>query len=126
MVPRRPLSGKFSMKPAYRTSLQKAIPAVLGILALVVLLRILPMQGYLKAVLDWISHIGPWGPVVFIMTYVLTTVLFVPASLLTLGSGALFGVFRWYSRCNPNETATRSKLSQARTRNDNRDAKGKR
>jgi uncharacterized membrane protein YdjX (TVP38/TMEM64 family) len=49
-------------------------------------------QDLLKAALDWIGKLGPWGPVIFAGLYVIATVLFVPGSVLTLGAGAVFGV----------------------------------
>ena len=50
------------------------------------------VQDLLKAALDWIGKLGPWGPVIFIALYVVATVLFIPGSVLTLGAGAVFGV----------------------------------
>ncbi len=44
--------------------------------------------------LDWISGLGAWGPIAFICIYILATVLSIPGSILTLGTGALFGVVR--------------------------------
>ncbi len=38
-----------------------------------------------------IEHLGAWGPVAFIVTYNLATVLFIPGSVLTLGGGVIFG-----------------------------------
>jgi uncharacterized membrane protein YdjX (TVP38/TMEM64 family) len=50
------------------------------------------MQQALRAALDWLEGLGALAPVFFIVTYVLTTVLFVPGFILTLGAGILFGV----------------------------------
>src|SRR5258707_3583661 len=50
------------------------------------------MQDLLKTALDWIGKLGPWGPVIFIGLYIVATVLSVAGSVLTLGSGAVFGV----------------------------------
>src|SRR5262249_50334684 len=60
--------------------------------ALVLALKYFHVQDLLKAVLDWIGKLGPWGPVMFVGLYVVATVLFVPGSVLTLGAGAMFGV----------------------------------
>lgn len=49
-------------------------------------------EGLLDA-LAWIRGLGFWGSGIFIVIYILATVLFLPASLLTLGAGAIFGVF---------------------------------
>jgi uncharacterized membrane protein YdjX (TVP38/TMEM64 family) len=40
-----------------------------------------------------LSDLGPWGPILFIGAYALSCVLFIPASLLTLGGGAVYGLF---------------------------------
>jgi len=42
----------------------------------------------------WVSGLGPWGPVAFIVGYALACVAFIPASLLTLAAGAIFGVLK--------------------------------
>jgi uncharacterized membrane protein YdjX (TVP38/TMEM64 family) len=41
-----------------------------------------------------VNGFGIWGPVIFIVAYAVACVAFVPASLLTLAAGALFGVVR--------------------------------
>jgi uncharacterized membrane protein YdjX (TVP38/TMEM64 family) len=46
----------------------------------------------LQALLRWVPTLGPWGPVAFIVGYVLATVAFVPGSVLTLAAGAIFGL----------------------------------
>src|SRR6516165_5690901 len=60
--------------------------------ALVLALKYLHVQVLLKAALDSIGKLGPWGPVIFVGLYVVATVLFIPGSVLTLGAGAVFGV----------------------------------
>src|SRR6266404_3877344 len=60
--------------------------------ALVLALKYFHVQDLLKAALEWIGKLGPWGPVIFVGLYVVATVLFVPGSVLTLGAGAVFGV----------------------------------
>ena len=40
-----------------------------------------------------IEYLGAWGPVAFIVTYNLATVLFIPGSVLTLGGGVIFGLW---------------------------------
>ena len=65
--------------------------ATAGII-IVLALKYFRVQDLLKAALDWIGKLGPWGPVFFVVLYVVATVLFVPGSVLTLGAGAAFGV----------------------------------
>ena len=59
---------------------------------LVVATREFHVQERLAQALDWAGRLGPWGGVAFVAIYVVATVLFVPASVLTLGAGAVFGV----------------------------------
>jgi len=40
---------------------------------------------------QWIDQAGWWAPVIFILIYIISTVLFLPGSILTLAGGALFG-----------------------------------
>src|SRR6202140_4309303 len=42
--------------------------------------------------LVWVQGAGPWGAVLFGLAYIPAAVLFVPASVLTLGAGFVFGV----------------------------------
>lgn len=65
---------------------------VLGIL-IVVLLIGLGRHFNMQELLGSIQRSGSWGPFVFIAAYVLACVLFLPGAILTLGAGALFGVF---------------------------------
>ena len=60
--------------------------------ALIAAAKYFHVQDLLKQALDWVGRLGPWGPVIFIVLYVVATVLFVPGSVLTLGAGAVFGV----------------------------------
>jgi uncharacterized membrane protein YdjX (TVP38/TMEM64 family) len=67
------------------------------LLLLVVLLAGLVLAGREAAGLlprfaAWVESLGAWGPVVFVLGYVVATVAFVPGSLLTLGAGAIFGL----------------------------------
>src|SRR6185437_16589306 len=64
---------------------------IVGVI-IVLALKYFHVQDLLKAALDWIGRLGPWGPVIFVGLYVVATVLFVPGSVLTLGAGAVFGV----------------------------------
>ncbi|XP_022722785.1 uncharacterized protein LOC111279963 isoform X3 [Durio zibethinus] len=53
----------------------------------------LPVEKILKDFLLWVEKdLGPWGPLVLAVAYIPLTVLAVPASVLTLGGGYLFGL----------------------------------
>ena len=70
---------------------------VLGLLAVASLLLItyfLDIQELFQVALALISDLGPWGPVFFIVLYILATVLFLPGLIPTMAAGLLFGVLR--------------------------------
>lgn len=71
--------------------------AALGVVAVLLVLaagRALDAPALLREAFEGIRDLGPWGPVGFVVLYVAATVLLVPASILTLGAGAVFGVGR--------------------------------
>src|SRR6266702_6560490 len=61
-------------------------------IGIVLALKYFHVQDLLKAALDWIAKLGPWGPVIFVCLYIVATGLFVSGSVLPLGAGAVFGV----------------------------------
>jgi uncharacterized membrane protein YdjX (TVP38/TMEM64 family) len=67
---------------------------VVAVVALLLLLRWLNVREALIGALEWIRGLGAIGSLIFILLYVLATVLFVPGSILTLGAGFVFGVVR--------------------------------
>ncbi|WP_228035574.1 TVP38/TMEM64 family protein [Oculatella sp. LEGE 06141] len=50
-------------------------------------------QEWLRHRLLWVQDLGAIGAIVFILLYMVATVAFLPGSVLTLGAGAVFGVF---------------------------------
>ncbi|MGM3304395.1 TVP38/TMEM64 family protein [Anabaena sp. WFMT] len=49
-------------------------------------------QEILRNALQWIDNLGTVGAIAFIGIYIIATVAFLPGSILTLGSGIVFGV----------------------------------
>ena len=62
----------------------------------VILLAVAGREGaaLLPRFAAWVDGLGAWGPVVFVLGYIVATVAFVPGSLLTLGAGAIFGLLQ--------------------------------
>ena len=50
------------------------------------------MQELLRSFQGWVTGLGPLGWVLYALAYALCCVAFVPASILTLGAGALYGL----------------------------------
>lgn len=66
-----------------------ALLAVLG--AVIVLAKVFNLGERLGDLRHWIDTLGPWGPVVFVLIYVVAVVAALPGSALTVAAGALFG-----------------------------------
>ena len=73
---------------------QKPLLKILAIAIALVVLLVLGRTagGYVQGFAQWVDGLGFWGPAVFVLGYVIAVVAFVPASLLTLGAGAIFGI----------------------------------
>lgn len=65
---------------------------VLLLIAIVLAARFFPLSLWLNSFLEWVRALGFIGALLYFFVYVLGTVLFVPGTALTLGSGLLFGV----------------------------------
>jgi uncharacterized membrane protein YdjX (TVP38/TMEM64 family) len=51
------------------------------------------LSALLKAALEWVASLGSIGAIAFIGLYIIATVAFLPAFILTLGAGVLFGLW---------------------------------
>ena len=72
----------------------KWVLALLAVASLLIVLYFLDVQELIQVALAWISDLGPWGPVFFIVFYILATVLFLPGLIPTMAAGVLFGVIQ--------------------------------
>ncbi|MBI3785269.1 MAG: TVP38/TMEM64 family protein [Deltaproteobacteria bacterium] len=64
--------------------------AIAALVALIVLGR--EAGAYVPRFAEHVNQLGVWGPIVFIVGYAIATVAFIPASVLTLAAGAIFGL----------------------------------
>lgn len=85
-------SGKSERHEAKRSVPWKWIGLAIVIVALLVAVRALPVTNWLTGFNYWVAHLGIWGVLLFILVYIFATVLFFPASILTIGAGFIFGV----------------------------------
>jgi len=70
----------------------KAILVGLLLAAVFVSFLFLPVRAWFMQFEGYVRSLGAIGPVVVVLVYVLCTVLFVPGSAITIGSGTLFGL----------------------------------
>lgn len=54
--------------------------------------QFLPIREWLVILQDWIQSLGVWGPIAFVVIYILATVFLLPGSAMTPLSGLLFGL----------------------------------
>jgi len=68
--------------------------SLLAVVIVAVIYFRVPVRGQelLQGALEQIRQLGPWGPAIFILLYIVSCVALLPGSILTIGGGALFGV----------------------------------
>jgi len=70
-------------------------PVLIGVAVvagLVLVFRTLPVAAWLQSFQAWVQGLGAAGVALYSLVYALCCVLFVPASILTLGAGAIYGL----------------------------------
>jgi uncharacterized membrane protein YdjX (TVP38/TMEM64 family) len=65
--------------------------AILAVAALVVLLQFVPLREPVKQLQAWLEELGSWGPVAFVLAFIVLTSLLLPGWPLNVLGGALFG-----------------------------------
>lgn len=71
--------------------------ALIGIvIALFLTMKFLPVQQWLRNFNDWVGQMGVVGILIFIIVYAVATVLLAPGSVLTIGAGFAFGLWRGF------------------------------
>jgi uncharacterized membrane protein YdjX (TVP38/TMEM64 family) len=68
----------------------KIIMLVIMIMGLIMGTIFLPVKEWLVKILEWTGQLGFWGPVIVAVLYIVACILFLPGSVLTLGTGFVF------------------------------------
>lgn len=68
----------------------------LAIIGLFVLARVFNLADYLEEAMDWIEGQGVIGYLVFVLLYIVSAVFFVPGSVLTIGAGVVWGLWKGF------------------------------
>ena len=76
------------LRASYKTI---SLIAVFALFILAILM--LPVASWLETLIGWVSGLGMPGIAVLVALYAVAAVLFVPGSILTMGAGAVFGLF---------------------------------
>lgn len=66
------------------------------VIALFLAMQFLPVHQWLRNFNSWVAHAGVGGIFIFIGVYALATVLLAPGSILTIGAGFAFGLWKGF------------------------------
>jgi uncharacterized membrane protein YdjX (TVP38/TMEM64 family) len=86
--------SRSSIPKSGRKNAFKAFAAAAVVILLVIASLRFDLHLILREALASISGLGPAGPVLFVVLYIMACVLLLPGSILTLGAGAVFGVVK--------------------------------
>jgi uncharacterized membrane protein YdjX (TVP38/TMEM64 family) len=79
---------------------KNAIVRLLALTAIVIALflatKFLPVREWLRNFNDWVGQMGVAGIFIFIAVYAVATVLLAPGSILTIGAGFAFGLWKGF------------------------------
>ena len=75
-----------------KSSKWKTIGILAAVLGVFVAFKFLIPESFWEGLRDWIDGLGHWAPIMFILIYIVASVILVPCSALTILSGFIFGV----------------------------------
>jgi len=84
------------MKDEKKSALPRLIVLVTIVVALFLVMKFLPVRDWLTNFNNWVGQMGVAGIVVFIIVYAVATVLLAPGSILTIGAGFAFGLWKGF------------------------------
>ena len=83
-------------KNAHKSAIGRIVALTLIIIALFLAMRFLPVQQRLMNFNNWVSQMGVAGIFIFVVVYAVATVLLAPGSILTIGAGFAFGLWKGF------------------------------
>jgi uncharacterized membrane protein YdjX (TVP38/TMEM64 family) len=85
-----------SDKDVPKSAIRRLIVIIVIVIALFLAMRFLPVQQWLRNFNDWVGQMGVAGIFIFIGVYAIATVLLAPGSILTIGAGFAFGLWKGF------------------------------
>src|SRR6266487_5752810 len=83
-------------KNAPKSTIGRLIILAAIVIGLFIAMKLLPVQQWLRSFNDWVGQMGVAGILIFIGVYALATVLLAPGSVLTIGAGFVFGLWKGF------------------------------
>jgi uncharacterized membrane protein YdjX (TVP38/TMEM64 family) len=84
------------MRSERKSALLRLIALTIILMALGLTMKFLPVREWLRSFNDSVSQMGVAGIFIFVAVYALATVLLAPGSLLTVGAGFAFGLWKGF------------------------------
>jgi uncharacterized membrane protein YdjX (TVP38/TMEM64 family) len=84
------------MRSERKSALLRLIALAIILMALGLTMKFLPVREWLRSFNDSVSQMGVAGIFIFVAVYALATVLLAPGSLLTVGAGFAFGLWKGF------------------------------
>jgi uncharacterized membrane protein YdjX (TVP38/TMEM64 family) len=79
-----------------RNAIARLVILAVILVALFLAMKFLPVQESLRKFNAWVAHMGVAGIFIFIGVYAVATVLLAPGSILTIGAGFAFGLWKGF------------------------------
>jgi uncharacterized membrane protein YdjX (TVP38/TMEM64 family) len=79
-----------------KSAIMRLIILCVILIALLLAMKFLPVQQWLRNFNAWVGQLGTLGIVVFIAVYAIATVLLAPGAILTIGAGFAFGLWKGF------------------------------
>src|SRR5207249_494627 len=83
-------------KPATKSAVGRLIVLIAILITLFLAMKFLPVRGWLRTFNAWVAQMGVAGILIFVGTYALATVLLAPGTILTIGAGFAFGLWKGF------------------------------
>jgi len=85
-----------SDKDVPKSAIGRLVALIIIVIALFLAMRFLPVQQSLRNFNDWVGQMGVAGIFIFIGVYAIAAVLLAPGSILTIGAGFAFGLWKGF------------------------------
>src|SRR5260370_42420208 len=79
-----------------KTGIGQLVVLIVIIIALFLAMKFLPVREWLTNFNNWVSQMGIAGIFIFIAVYAVAAVLLAPGSVLTIGAGFAFGLWKGF------------------------------
>src|SRR6059058_2847955 len=83
-------------KASSKGAIKRLVVLIAIVVALFVAMKFLPVREWLTNFNNWVGQMGAVGIFIFIAVYAVATVLLAPGSILTIGAGFAFGLWKGF------------------------------